>query len=293
MAGLSAKMPSASTGDGAVMAGAGESLSAKVRVLFHQGRWRGADRHPSSSCSRSSSVRRQKVRSSSSPRAIGQDDRQGDLALAEIVADGLAQLFLARRIIEHIVDQLEGDAEIEAIGFQRVFLDLGPLGHHGADAAGGGEQGGGLGADHVEIGVFGGVGVVGGDRAAAPRPRRSPTRRATGCASTCSEPSSTISSKARAEQEVAHQHVALLPHTALAEARPRRRSLSSTTSSCSRVAVWMNSTQAASLMWRSPAIAAELGRGQGQHRPQALAAGGDDMAGQVRESARPGCACAR
>ena len=37
-----------------------------------------------------------------------------------------------------------------------------------------------------------------------------------------------------------------------AVAAPRRRSLSSTTSSCSSVAVWMNSTQAARLIWRSP-----------------------------------------
>src|SRR3546814_8697035 len=30
-------------------------------------------------------------------------------------------------------------------------------------------------------------------------------------------------------------------------------------------------------------VAAELGRGQGQHRPQPLAAGGDDVAGELRD----------
>ena len=42
-------------------------------------------------------------------------------------------------------------------------------------------------------------------------------------------------------------------HYPAAVAAPRRRSLSSTTSSCSRVAVWMNSTEAASPICRSPA----------------------------------------
>src|SRR5215472_15413090 len=48
--------------------------------------------------------------------AEGQHDRQRDLALAEVVADGLAKLGLARRIVEEVVDQLEGDAEVEAVG---------------------------------------------------------------------------------------------------------------------------------------------------------------------------------
>src|SRR5439155_26290355 len=36
------------------------------------------------------------------------DDRQRDLAVAEIVAHGLAELTLPRREIEHVVDQLVG-----------------------------------------------------------------------------------------------------------------------------------------------------------------------------------------
>ena len=42
--------------------------------------------------------------------------------------------------------------------------------------------------------------------------------------------------------------------TALAEAEPRRSELSSTTSSCKRVAVWMNSTDAASRTASSPTV---------------------------------------
>src|SRR5258705_339411 len=94
---------------------------------------------------------------------IGEHHRQRDLALAEIIADGLAELRLARRVIQHVVDQLEGDAEIEAIAFERLLLDLGPLRHHRADAAGGREQGRRLAADDLEIGLFAGLGVVAGD----------------------------------------------------------------------------------------------------------------------------------
>ena len=32
-----------------------------------------------------------------------------------------------RRIVEHVVDELEGDAEIAAIGFERFLLGLGAL----------------------------------------------------------------------------------------------------------------------------------------------------------------------
>ena len=50
--------------------------------------------------------------------SIGQDDGQGHLGFAEIVAHRLAHQGLAAGIVERIVDQLEGDAEIFAIGAQ-------------------------------------------------------------------------------------------------------------------------------------------------------------------------------
>ncbi len=75
----------------------------------------------------------------------------------------------------------------------------------------------------------------------------------------------------------------MLPNTALAEARPRRSALSSTTSSCSSVAVWMNSTQAARRRVPGPRVAAQPGGGQGEQRAQPLAAGGDDVRGKLRD----------
>src|SRR5262249_29073986 len=77
---------------------------------------------------------------------VGEHDGQRDLALAEIVADRLAELGLARRVVEHVIDQLEGDAEVEAIALERLLLDLGPIGDDRTDAAGGGEEGRGLAA---------------------------------------------------------------------------------------------------------------------------------------------------
>ncbi len=58
--------------------------------------------------------------------------------------------------------------------------------------------------------------------------------------------SSTIIWKAREYRKSPTSTEAALPNAALAVLRPRRSSDSSTTSSCSSVAVWMNSTTAAS-----------------------------------------------
>ena len=95
--------------------------------------------------------------------AESQNDGQGDLAVMKIVADGFSQIRLGGGVVENIVDKLEGDAEIEAETVQRLFLSLRPVRHHGADAAGGGEQRRGLAADDLEIGLLAGLGVVAGD----------------------------------------------------------------------------------------------------------------------------------
>ena len=155
-------------------------------------------------------------------------------------------------------------------------------GQHRAAFRGGGEQGGGLGRDHLQIMLF-------ASRA-----------RLLADFSCITSPSAMIGGGAG--QNVQHGEIAglhhqlegaartgnrppaplgLLPHTRLAETLPRRSALSSTTSSCSRVAVWMNSTAAARLDMAVAAIAAGLGGGQGQHRPQPLAAGIDQMPRQV------------
>jgi hypothetical protein len=65
-------------------------------------------------------------------------------------------------------------------------------------------------------------------------------------------PSSTISSNERENRKSPTSTVAGLPQIRLAVRLPRRMPEPSTTSSCNRVAVWMNSTVAASLWWRVP-----------------------------------------
>src|SRR5437867_852253 len=74
----------------------------------------------------------------------GDQDRERDLAVAEIVADRLAELALARREVEHVVDQLIGDPEIAAKPLQCLFLGRRTLGEDRADPARRGEQRGGL-----------------------------------------------------------------------------------------------------------------------------------------------------
>src|SRR3954469_26081452 len=44
-----------------------------------------------------------------------QHDRQRDLALAKVVADVLAELGAHAAVIERVVDELEGDAEVHAV----------------------------------------------------------------------------------------------------------------------------------------------------------------------------------
>ena len=88
---------------------------------------------------------------------IGEDHRQGHLALAEVVALILAHFGSVRIVVDRIVDQLEGNAEIAAIGFERALLLFRTFGNHRADLAGGGEERGGLGADDVEVLLFAGV----------------------------------------------------------------------------------------------------------------------------------------
>jgi len=58
------------------------------------------------------------------------------LPLAEVVADILAELGGLAAVIQHIVDQLERDAEIHADRAARGLLGLRTIGNHRADLAG-------------------------------------------------------------------------------------------------------------------------------------------------------------
>jgi hypothetical protein len=71
-------------------------------------------RHCSFVTARSATTLRM-TRSASSPAAREQiDDRERDLAFAQVAADRLAERALVRGVVEQVVDQLERDAEVEA-----------------------------------------------------------------------------------------------------------------------------------------------------------------------------------
>ena len=84
-----------------------------------------------------------------------------------------------------------------------------------------------------------------------------------------------------------------MPNTALAEARPRRSRLSSTTSSCSSVAVWMNSTQAASFDVPARRRSRTAARRRGSAAAAAACRRRRRCARRAAGSAPPGCPCAR
>src|SRR5690606_25187617 len=50
---------------------------------------------------------------------IAEYDGQGHLALAEVIADVLAEVLDVAAIVERVVDELEGQTEIGAIGAER------------------------------------------------------------------------------------------------------------------------------------------------------------------------------
>ncbi len=93
--------------------------------------------------------------------AEGKHHRQGDLAFAEIVAAFLAHRFRIGSVIQHIIGQLEGNAEIEAESGQRLFLQPGPSGHHRAEPGGSSEEGGRLGGDDIQVIGFRGCRIIG------------------------------------------------------------------------------------------------------------------------------------
>src|SRR5262245_42628808 len=80
-----------------------------------------------------------------------QHDGQRDLSLAEIIADILPELGGGASVVEGIVDQLEGDAEIHSERAAGGLLVSRTGGERGADLAGGSEQLCSLGTNNREI----------------------------------------------------------------------------------------------------------------------------------------------
>ena len=150
------------------------------------------------------------------------------------------------------------------------------LGHHGAELAGRGEERGGLRVDHLEIGVLAGLGIVGGgelhhlalgERGGGVRQDAEDAERAVGDRDL----------ERPAEQEVADQHARLVaPH------RVRRRRAAAERAVVDHVVVQqrrgMDELDAGREVDVALArVAAEPGGAESEHRPQPLAAGGDDV----------------
>ena len=98
-----------------------------------------------------------------------------------------------------------------------------------------------------------------------------------------SEPSSTISSNERANRKSPTSTAGLLPHTAFAVSRPRRSSLEVDDVVVQQRRGVDELDGGGERDVALAAIAAEPGAAEGQHRPQPLAAGRDDMAGELRD----------
>jgi hypothetical protein len=81
----------------------------------------------------------------------GVDHRERGLALAQIAGHGLAQNLFGSRQVEHVVDNLEGQADSAAIGGQARLLGLGGSGQHRAQAHGNREEAGRLAEDQVVV----------------------------------------------------------------------------------------------------------------------------------------------
>ena len=96
------------------------------------------------------------------PRAgEGPQDRQRVGALDHVVAAGLAEVVVAGHDVEQVVDDLEGDAVGPPERGEGVDLVAGELGHEGPDAARRGEQGRGLALDGAVVALFGAGDVEG------------------------------------------------------------------------------------------------------------------------------------
>ena len=90
----------------------------------------------------------------------GVDQRQGRLALGQVVTDVLAQGFGVAAVIQQVVYQLEGYAQVIAEGAQGFAL-LGRRFAQGRGAVGRGfEEHRGFAANHFHVGLFGGAGVA-------------------------------------------------------------------------------------------------------------------------------------
>jgi len=93
-------------------------------------------------------------------RAQRVNQRQGDLALGQIVADVLAQRVGIGGVIQQVIGDLEGEAQLQPVARQRRAQRRGGIGQHAAETARGGEQYRGLAFDHAVVGGFVGIRIA-------------------------------------------------------------------------------------------------------------------------------------
>ena len=213
--------------------------------------------------------------------AEGQHDRQGDLAFAEIVADVLAELCGLAAIVQDVVNELEGDAQIHADRAARGLLRLWAVCDYRPHLASRGEQLGRLAADHREVFVFGRGGILGGrqlhhlafgDGGGGGRENVECAQRA----------DLDHHPERLAEQEVADQHACLI-----APEHARRKLAAPELALVDDVVVQERGgvhefDRGGELDVSVAGIAGQVCHRQRQHRAQALASGGDQVVGDLR-----------
>ncbi len=88
------------------------------------------------------------------------DQRQGGLALGKIVAQVLAQVRGLGGVVEYVVGDLEGEAQLHAVVVQLLLHLRACAGGKRTQTRAGGEQHCGLALDHAQVRRFVGVGVM-------------------------------------------------------------------------------------------------------------------------------------
>ena len=210
----------------------------------------------------------------------GLDDRQGQLALAEIVADVLAGGLGVALHVEQVIDDLEGDAQRVAIVEHRAHMILGRARQHRARLGRGGKQRRGLAANDLEVDALvraqvlrggqlqhlalgDGRGGIGQDRQHAQAARLDHQLKGAG------------------KEVIAHQHAGLVVPQQV------RRGPPAALGAFVHHVVMQERCRVDEFHRRGqmhrigPVVAAQLGCGQHQHRAQALAARFDQMRGDL------------
>ncbi len=163
---------------------------------------------------------------------------------------------------------------------------MGASGDDRPDLAGGREELRRLAADHGEVVVLGGRGVLGGGELHHLAFGDHGRRRRTGCRGARSEPTSTIMRKAWPSRKSPTSTLASLPHSMrAAELAAAHVAL------VDHVVVEQGGgvhelDRGGELDMAVALIAGELAGGERQHRAQALAAGGDEVVGHLRDHRR-------